>query len=611
MVGLVKRMRVHLAKRCPDCPPSVRVEILASEAEGAKKGLLAASLNHGGGPAAFLASLDHPSSYKVHAASTAMQDSAKTKKRKVPSFASDHAMPSSSINKHDLQSLVAKALFGAGLSVSLVEDPSFHRLLKRVAPSIPLSTMAMLSQLDTEFQDLQARVRADLNDMTSVCLGIESWSFAHNRSVLSCTVYTPHPVVFDLDATREHAHSVNALFHRIESYVLSVGLDKVSTVVADVGGTPVMKDATDLLATKYPHLAILPSCAHAFDAMMTDLLDLPAFHSLYTVCKQVSAFFGRNHVHRDRFVRVAHELNIEDMDATSSPCHAGVFFGLVDIPDTTTTPPPSTILACVWAMERYRHVFDVLLAEDFGALDSLELAVRDHLSNLAWWTSVVQFKIMFAPFVDILDTLEGSTFTSLATFYHKFTLLRSHLQTFSVATDVTRIVSKHWATMRHPAMYTAFLLDPRYTPSTLGSDEMNDALTFLKHVSSPAGFANLITELTRYTGRCDGVFADDAVWESAKHCSPLQWWKGFLGSSCPHLQTVALRVLCFPASAAISRTHRAKVDAMHVANDKALNDDQAVKAAYVFLNLNMSNAMEQHGAASNKVDTTTGTGLCL
>ncbi|KAF0771486.1 hypothetical protein AaE_002441, partial [Aphanomyces astaci] len=113
-------------------------------------------------------------------------------------------------------------------------------------------------------------------------------------------------------ATREYAHTTTTLFQRMESFVLSIGLDKVSTVVSDVVTSPNMKDATDLLLTKYPHLTVLPSCAHAFDAMMTELLELPVFHSLYTVCTRVSAYFSRNHLHKARFARVAHELNIED-----------------------------------------------------------------------------------------------------------------------------------------------------------------------------------------------------------------------------------------------------------------------------------------------------------
>ncbi|RHY06111.1 hypothetical protein DYB25_009898 [Aphanomyces astaci] len=622
MVGLVNRMRVHLGKRCPDCPPSVRLEMLSMDSDGAKK---AAVMANGGGGATFLASLDPTSSYKLHSSSTMMNDSAKSKKRKgvFPEHGNSVLSP---LDKQDVQSLVARAIFGAGLAVSVIEDPSFARLIQRVAPSIPLSTSLTLTQLDAEFHDLQAQVLSDLNDMASVCVGIESWSFLHNRSVLSCMVYTPHPAMFCLDATREYAHTTTTLFQRMESFVLSIGLDKVSTVVSDVVTSPNMKDATDLLLTKYPHLTVLPSCAHAFDAMMTELLELPVFHSLYTVCTRVSAYFSRNHLHKARFARVAHELNIEDpanatqhaaaaSGTTTATTSSSCFFGLVDIPDGHSKPPPTSILACLWAMERYRHVFDVLLAEDFGALDSLDLSLRDQLSNLAWWSSVVQFKTMFAPFVDVLETLESGDFTSLATFYHKFTLLWTHLQSFPVqlSPDVTRIVSKHWATMRHPAMYTAYLLDPRFSPSSLGNEEMNEALTFLKHLSSPALFANLISELTRYTGRCAGVFADDAVWESAKQGSPLQWWKGFLGSSCPHLQTVALRVLCFPASAGISRAKRAKVDAMQIANDKILNEDQAMKAAYVYLNLNLSTtASDDLGAnGANKLGTSNGASLCI
>ncbi|KAF0686016.1 Aste57867_22170 [Aphanomyces stellatus] len=560
MVGLVTRMRVHLSKRCPECPASVRADMLASD-DGSKKGSAAAAA------AAFL-SLDHvtPNSIKMQ---SVVSSDMKQKKRK--SYSTDLT------DKHDVQSYVSKAIMGAGLPVTVIEDPSFQRLLKRLAPSYqPCTTTALISsQLDTEYHEIQARVRADINDTASICLGVESWSLLHNRSVLSYMVYAPTPSVYTFEGTREHVHSSDMLFQRMEAVLLSIGLERVSTLVVD--GSASMKDASDLLVAKYQHLTILPSCAHAFDALMQELLRLPVFHSLWSVCKQITTYFGQNHLHKARFSRVAAELNIEDVP-----------FGLVDADESH----PASVLACVWALERYRHVFDVLLAEDFGALDTLDLTLREKLSNLAWWGNVATFKAVLAPFVDVLDAMDAD-FCSLATFYYKFTLLWNHVQTFpSMPPDCTRLVGKHWAKMRHPAMYTAFLLDPRFPPSSLGNDEMQEALSCLKQLSTPTLFANLISELTRYTGRCTGVFADDAVWESAKHCSPLHWWKGFLGSSCPHLQAVAIRVLCFPASSGISHAKRTKLDAVDAANAAVMNDDQANKAAYVYLNMNMNTELK-------------------
>ncbi|KAF0739284.1 hypothetical protein Ae201684P_009943 [Aphanomyces euteiches] len=557
MVGLVSRMRLHLAKRCTECPASVRADMAAGD-DGTKKAVTTS----------LFGSLDQvPTAIKMPVNNTNAND-LKIKKRKVMM----PEVPPSNVDKLDIQNLVSKAIYGAGLPVSVIEDPSFQRLLKRLSPTYQSCTVSALAsnQLNAEFMEIQARIRGDINDAPSVCLGVESWSLMWNRSILSHIVYAPNPAVYSFEGTRENVHSTEMLFQRMEAVLLSIGLEKVSTLVVD--NSPSMRDASELLVAKYQHLTILPSCSHAFDAMMTELLRLPAFHGLWTVCRDVTAFFSQNHLHKARFARVASELNIEEIP-----------FGLVDADPSR----PASIVACVNAMDKYRHVFDVLLAEDFGALNTLDMTLREKLSNLSWWGNVAQFKSILAPFGDIFDVFDAD-FASLAMFYHKFTQLWSHLQHPSISPDVTRIVNKHWATMRHPAMYTAYLLDPRFLPSSLGNEETNEALSFLKQLSTPALFANLISELTRYTGRCTGVFADEAVWESAKHTPPIHWWKGFLGSSCPHLQSVALRVLCFPATAGLSHAKRSQVDTIQAANAKWMNDEQLNKAAYVYLNMNMT-----------------------
>ncbi|OQR81819.1 hypothetical protein THRCLA_11377 [Thraustotheca clavata] len=445
--------------------------------------------------------------------------------------------------------------------------------MKRLYPlyQSPGTTVLTTALLDNEFNAMQAQVRSDLAEAPFICLGVESWSLLRNRSIISYSVHSPTPAVYAIENTLEAAHAPIMLMEHIEATINNIGADKICALVADTSAN--MKQACELLQGKFSHLTILPSCSHAMDALVLEVLAIPSFQSIIRVCTTVATFISTNHVPRASFTRLASDIH---MDMPSS-------FGLVQAKNNTD---PTSVLACMWSVEKHHHIFDILLTEDFSSLDGLEESVKEKLMTMSWWTQLNQFKSLMAPFVDVLNVFEDD-YPSLSTFYHSFTLLWTHLQTYpSVPLDVIRIVNKHWQAIRHPAMYTAYLLDPRFRAASLGGDETNEAFNFLKQLASPALFSSLISELTRYTGRV-GVFSDDAVWASAKECSPLHWWKGFIGNSCPHLQAAAIRVLCFPASAGITHEKQTALDKIHNQNRHVMSEEQACKAAFVYLNSNV------------------------
>ncbi|KDO23168.1 hypothetical protein SPRG_09976 [Saprolegnia parasitica CBS 223.65] len=568
MVSLVTRMRHHLAKRCTDVPPSIRADIITGEeALGAAKQASAMGLHaadalslHNAAQFANMTTQYKPAMMKRDAPPA---DPKNKKPRKALPPASNPAL-----ERHDMQSYLAKAIFGAGLPVSVIDHPCFTGLMKRMYPlyQSPGNAVLTTTLLDNEFHAMSSQVRADVAETVFLCLGVESWSFASNRSVISYSVHSPTPAVYAIENTREAPHVPMMLFEHMEATINAIGIEKVATIVADISVN--MKQACDVLQAKFTHLTILPSCAHAMEALVAEVLSLPTFQPLLRVCSTVATFITSNHVPRASFTRVASDMHLDS-------------FGLV-----TAGSDPASLLACVYSIEKHRHIFEMLLGEDLGALDGLDESVKEKLLTLSWWAQLAQFKALLSPFVDVLAVFDDD-YPSLSTFYHAFTLLWTHLQTHpSVPLDVTRVVNKHWHAMRHPAMYTAYLLDPRFPPSSLGNDETNEAFAFLKQLSSPAMFSSLISELTRYTGRV-GVFADDAVWASAKECSPLHWWKGFIGSSCPNLQVIAIRVLCFPATSGITHEKRAVLDRIHLQNRHLMNEEQACKAAFVYLNSNV------------------------
>ncbi|KAK1948567.1 Zinc finger BED domain-containing protein 1 [Phytophthora citrophthora] len=476
-------------------------------------------------------------------------------------------------DKSDLDGYVARAIFGAGLPVATVEHSAFIKMLKRMNPAYdPPSALSLgTSVLDLEYSEVQLKLRAEVLDATAVGLGVESWMAPQKRLLVSCVVSKPSPAVFGFESTGEMPHTVEVLVDRIENIMTQIGTGKVSVIVTDASDG--MKQASLSLQQKYPAITFLPSCAHIMNSMMKEILDMSIIANMIDTCKKLVSFFVQDPAARCAIARVSGQTQ-----ETAMP--------MGDPNDAS----PIGLLQCLFAIERNRHSLDILLAEN-GALNNLNSKVRDEINSLSFWDEISMFTGLFEPFFEIMKMFESDS-PLLSTFYHRFTLLWAHLDKYgSLASKFQHIISKYWQSIQHPAMYTAYLLDPRFPPSGLSGEATSEALAYIKRTTSAEVYGSIVDELTRFTAR-SGLFADDAIWESAQKCSPIHWWKGFIGSSCPNLQPVALRTLGFPASSGLSRSKREMFDKIQVMNSKYMNEEQAGKAAIVYLNSNLASSVE-------------------
>ncbi|RLN75506.1 hypothetical protein BBJ28_00000551 [Nothophytophthora sp. Chile5] len=569
MCGLVTRMRAHLARKCPDCPSHVKSEMfevdLNRKMDLAMATPTVVASASGAVPHGVL-------SVKKQRRARGLQPPAPT-----PSTAS--AMD----EKSDLDSYVARAIFGAALPVGTIENTAFVKLLKRLNPGYepPSAFTLATSALDLEYTEVQLKLRAEVLDATAVCLGVESWAASLKRSVVSCVINTPSPGVFAFESTGELPHTPEVLIEKIENIMTQIGTGKVSVIVTDTSDS--MKQASLALESKYPDITFLPSCAHAMTAMMTEMLAQPVIANTLNTCKQLARFFAENHLARAAIARVSEQMQ---------PMEAALPMG---DPDDSS---PSGLLDCLFTIERNRHSLDILLAEN-GTLTALSPHVKERIMSLAFWEEISTYTGLFEPFLEVLKTFE-SDYPLLSTFYHRFTLLWGHLDKYgNLASKFQQIMSEHWQGIQHPAMYTAYLLDPRFPPSSLSAEATSEVLAYLKRSADTNAYASIVSELTRFTGRV-GMFADEAIWESAQKCSPIHWWKGFIGSSCPNLQAVALRTLCFPASSGLSKSKRDMFEKIHAMNAKFMTEEQASKAAVVYLNTNLSSSVED-GVANETI----------
>jgi len=426
------------------------------------------------------------------------------------------------------------------------------------------------------------RLRAEARASAAVNIGVETWTQEKKTLLVTCVMSAPGPAVFGVESMGAKALTPELLVGKIEHVMAQLDKSRVSVVVADTDEST--KQAPMALQSKYPSVTFLPSCARITTAMMTDMLAQPEIAKTLDTCKQLARFFAQDQRARSALERVSEQTQLTD---DAAPMGA---------PNDAS---PSTVLECLITIERNRQSLYTLLAEN-DALSNLSAPAKQQIVSQAFWDEMATLTGVFAPFLEILKLLESDG-PLLSTFYHRFSQLWGHLEKSGRCADKLQdILSRCWHGIQHPATYTAYLLDPRFPPSSLSGEATTEALAYMKRTSSPGAYRGIVDELTRFTAR-SGMFADDTIWESAQKCSPIDWWKGFIGSSCPHLQAVALRVLGFPVSSGLSKRKRETFDKIRAMHAKHMSDEQASKAAMLYLNANASSGVEKAAATETRV----------
>lgn len=100
--------------------------------------------------------------------------------------------------------------------------------------------------------------------------------------------------------------------------------------------------------------------------------------------------------------------------------------------------------------------------------------------------------------------------------------------------------------------YAANLIDPRYCGTSLSPFDQIVAVTslttFAKNLNIGAEFeGQIMADLAHFRAK-EGHYSNYAVWEAAKTCDPLIWWKGLYMNQ--PLAMVAIRLLSLPTHAA-------------------------------------------------------------
>lgn len=179
------------------------------------------------------------------------------KKQKTQTKMENYADKCSKEEQKEIDQYLARAIFGGGLPLSLVEDEYFIAFCKKLRPAYELPSRSKLSNdlLNNTYKDVTESVSQHVKKTNLVCITSDGWTNSRCEPIINFMVTTPKPVFWKAMETKEKRHTGAFIAEQFDIIINEVGVDKVAAVLTDNASN--MKAAHNILKVKYPNIFFL------------------------------------------------------------------------------------------------------------------------------------------------------------------------------------------------------------------------------------------------------------------------------------------------------------------------------------------------------------------
>ncbi len=167
--GQPKRMIKHILEQCKNVPEHVK-EKLASSVSSASSASTTSTPLPPSQP--LLQNIQKISFLKSNT------NNQPNKKQKIQSKIDNYADKCSSEEQEEIDNYLARAIFGGGLPLSLVEDEYFIAFCKKLRPAYELSKCNKLSNelLNKTYKNVTENINQHVKEADSVCITSDGWT---------------------------------------------------------------------------------------------------------------------------------------------------------------------------------------------------------------------------------------------------------------------------------------------------------------------------------------------------------------------------------------------------------------------------------------------------
>lgn len=408
-----------------------------------------------------------------------------------------------------MEGLLGRAFFSAGLSMNCIENPDMQAFFKKSMPWFKIPSRYLLSNtiLDREYKKLSYLVENTLNNSPGfVCITSDGWSNINRLSIINYMITTPKPFFYKATSMNEERHTAENIANGIDAIIEEVGKSKVAAVITD--NAPNMKAAWKILKRKYPHKVFLGCWAHAIHLWIKDILNLPWADNIIQDGKNIINFF-RNH---QIILAILHKIQKEKYNKCISLLLPGEtrwgshFYSLDNLLST-------------------KSAIQSILVEDNVTLPE---ELQQKIISNDFWINVKKLRNLLEPFINFLQQLQSDT-PNLSTVYlelknlEEFVIRNEDLtQEFKMA--VRSNGKNRWLNfLYNPVIMLTYRLDPQYRGNKLDPLQWDSIIEDeLIRLVSIENQSKVLEEYAEYLGKL-GHFSRSHLWESNLVKNPINW----------------------------------------------------------------------------------------
>ncbi|KAK1866564.1 hypothetical protein I4F81_009080 [Pyropia yezoensis] len=476
----------------------------------------------------------------------------------------------------------ARWVYRRSLPLSVTSSPELISFCRALNPAYtPPSRFSLADHLSKGEFMAQSRVvnlfvNRAMRDGDLVVIG-DGWSDRLRNSIYNYVVFTPEALYMETKVWGESRLSAE---NTAEFFATRIEALEARNVVAFASDTENrMKAVWDLLEARFPWILTIPCSDHCFDLLVADIAKHPDVAGILSFCNSMTQYF-KNH----SFPKAVMER-----------CQMSEYKQIIQLqrPGDTRWKSQQTaaavFLKAQGAMEKAvvdatfkRECVQSRSSEQPKAALDAALAVKDERN----WEQLKMVVELLEPLAMSLDNVQSDG-RGLAMVHSAFLRLHAHFASFSYPSAAGRsllrqhvlkcVVHRQHYTLR-PMHTLAYLLDPRYIdmPDQPDSAELARGLGLLRSMASahniklalaahkcshedelPGDYEkptedNVMGEYTSYKAQMGGNFILPEVWTKDTTKDSLAWRK-LWGTSLPHLQAVAIKVMKMPVGFAAGK----------------------------------------------------------
>ncbi|XP_053625477.1 uncharacterized protein LOC128683656 [Plodia interpunctella] len=477
--------------------------------------------------------------------------------------------------KHEIHTLLAKAIYVTGSPLSIVEHPLWQQLFSRLQPSYKLPNRKQLSttHLEEIYRNMCESIENEIRSLNYIHLKLDGWTDVNNAGIINFIICKPEPVFIKSINIGENRH--NGQFLKDEILKVMAQYDSRKFVVLIGDNSPNIQQAFQLVKEIHPHITPLNCAAHTLNLLCQDVMQLVSLKRFIDMAIDVVKTIKRSQILTSVLDRLVKERNAGEA---------------LKLPDKTRW---SSHYACIKSLDNTKVALQCL-ANDDSVIRILPLETKAALLDNNFWEMTKQLIKIMRPISEVVAKLQSNEcnmvniFMMMKDLRSKFNLILPEISILSHQDReiiITAVDHKIFMCLK-PIHLAAHLLDPKAVGRELNESEEMIAFEYINEMSKHLGI-DVMPNLANYKSKEGVMWGKSFVWD-VKSMSPVVWWKGICGSS--KLSKVACRILTAPCTSNAMEKSTCKYGNNLQKKRNRLTSDRSAKLAFISYNWNLENA---------------------